>query len=338
MAIGIQTSYHLGQFMETMLNKRKLEYEAAYNRYKADVATGEAIGKGIESIGGAVGAIGQGIGGYMKQSALDKSAMAIGREEGVPLTSTGFGAADELKQRMAAGQFKGNEGMTPYQQSQSDIGWARVRNEVQRINDARDKSNEATSAAARRQQSESMTKMQGDVKSYYAQTAENSHKMWNADNPQDFATYAQNQKELNIVGRKAGVPEDQLQWVPDKWVPPGEQPAYNFYQAKEAFAQGRSRPGDIGAASQRYNAAMAKSREGAPTDEQGNPILNEPEYGNAPGQIRPPTYSRYPAGQEPPPGAVPVGPGFNQPKGFKARYNGRDYIFDGGDWLLPVLQ
>jgi hypothetical protein len=330
MAIGIQTSYHLGQFMDTMLKKRQLEYEAAYNRYKADVAGAESIGKGITSIGTAVGAIGQGIGGYMKQSALDKSAIAIGQEEGVPLTSTGFGAADELKQRMAAGQFKGNEGMTPYQQSQTDIGWARVRNEVQRINDARDKQNEATSAAARRQQSDSMTKMQNDIASYYAQTTENTHKMWNADNPQDFATYAQRQKELNIVGRKAGVPEDQLQWVPDKYVPPSEQPAYNYFKAKEAFAQGRSRPGDIGEASQRYQASRAASEEGEEA-----PAV---EYGYAPGQIRPPSFTRYPAGQEPPPGAVPVGPGFNQPKGFKARYNGKDYIFDGGDWLLPVLQ
>jgi hypothetical protein len=290
-----------------MYKKRELEYKAKLAQSEADVKGAEAIGKGISSIGSAVGAIGSGIGGYMQQSALDKSAMAIGQEEGHPLTSTGFGASRELDQRIAAGQFK-DTSMNDYQRSRIDLA-------IEAENRRRQEGLDRRADAAGRSATKSYTDTVANSQAYQADSAANMAKLYDADTPEAFGVARQRQISLNQGAAKAGIGDDVISnyQVPSDFIPKSNRASYDLYKYQQQFRQGTTNPAEM---RQRVEAAET---------------AGAPGFGTGAGQLRPPTYASGLEGFKPP-GAI-AAPGYPGQVGDTGKIGGKPYKYDGNFWV-----
>jgi len=328
---GVGTS--LGTFLETMYKKRALEYEAAYNNYKAKVAGAEAIGQGIGAVGKGIGStLGTYVGAMQQRGQTEERGNIAGgifRQEGInPVATTPSGLSQEFDMRAQLQKSQGQQGLTPYQQLLARQNDRRYDFDVSQANQRRQDALQQQATTANAQTTKSYQENLANINANLADTTNNMSKLYGAKTQEEFDQLARNQRTLNIAGAKLGIPPEELAQIPDKWIPPENYPAFKLYQAEDQmrnqFRQGTSRPEDIAEATRRYTQSQAAV-------EQTGATPSTARYGQGPGFISPPSYS---SGVVKPPGAIAV-PNFTGQKGDRAPFNGKMYEYDG-IYMVPV--
>lgn len=303
----------LGDFLKVMYQKRELEYTAALNKYKAEVEGAKSLGEGIGALGQGIS---KGIGGYMDQSVTNKvGAQAFGDQ-------WMGGGTRELDVRSKIAEMSRGTEMTPYQQSQAELGNQRLEAYIARTEAMQNQEKEAKSRAAEANESKKFKERVGDMDSYQAKSDENMTKLYAADNPEVFETHRRRQVSLNEGAMASGISPDRLVQVPSDFIPPKQRKAYEFYQYQQQFGQGTTNPQEM---ARRREAATTEGSVDVPTA--GGDVIQQPavSYGTGPGQQRPPTMST-----GIPPGSV-SDPNFRGPKGSTA--NNGNMIWNGQFWV-----